>query len=116
MKYHVVRICLIVWAVFLFSCEKEPGLPNYPAGSNEAVNQWTLDSQQLGDILTQLNGKPFIKENAASLPVEFAAGSSGTAVRATYAGGVWKEEEPLTVGMIYTFVHAEEPGTDFTTW
>jgi hypothetical protein len=51
----------------------------YPAGSNEAVNQWTLDSQQLGDILTQLNGKPFTKENAASLPVKFAAGSSGTA-------------------------------------
>lgn len=30
-------------------------------------------------------------------------------VRATYAGGVWKEEEPLTVGMMYTFEHAEEP-------
>jgi S1-C subfamily serine protease len=64
---------------------------------------------QRGDILTQLNGKPFTKENAASLPVKFAAGSSGTAVRATYAGGVWKEEEPLTVGMMYTFEHAEEP-------
>jgi S1-C subfamily serine protease len=34
---------------------------------------------QRGDILTQLNGKPFTKENTASLSVEFAAGSSGTA-------------------------------------
>jgi len=193
-KYYAT--CLIAVTGLLLACEKEPALPDkpvYPAGSNEAANQWMLDSLRRyyfwntslpgnpaldkepqaffrsvlhnddrfsllfdpndgatltpslrtrygfelsvletggrivgvvtlvlkqspaeraglkrGDILIQLNGKPFTKENAATLPVEFASGSSGTAVRATYAGGIWNEEEPLTIGMMYTFEHQDK--------
>lgn len=47
-KYFLLWACLILlFSIGLGACRKEPTRPDYPAGSNEYINSWILDSMKV---------------------------------------------------------------------